>query len=75
MNGRLYSLRNAGWRVAVHNEYRLKGKDYTFWLLTKGDLCAKGEGRDDDEALKNVEAEVSRIMQYKVAPQRPRRAE
>jgi hypothetical protein len=44
-------LRDAGWVVAVHNDYRQGGTLHTFWLFTKGDRCAKGEGRSDAEAL------------------------
>lgn len=40
--------------VAVHNDYRLSGKLFTFWLFTKGNLCVKGEARTDAEALNQV---------------------
>ena len=59
----LHRLRWAGWRVAVHNDYRLDGKDHTFWLFTKGYLAAKGEGLTDAEALQEVEREVERIAE------------
>lgn len=46
------ALRAAGWSVAVHNDYRLKGEAHTFWLWTHPDgRWVKGEGRTDDEAL------------------------
>lgn len=35
-------LRSEGWSVAVHNDYRLNGEPHTFWLFTKGNVCAKG---------------------------------
>lgn len=44
-------MRAMGWSVAVHNDYRLGGKDHTFWLFTKGEQCVKGEGVDDYSAL------------------------
>jgi hypothetical protein len=45
-------LRNRGWSVAVHNDYRLGGERFTFWLLTDGSgRYVKGEGRTDAEAL------------------------
>lgn len=44
-------LRELGWLVAVHNDYRINGIEYTFWLLTKGNECIKGEGRTDADAL------------------------
>lgn len=47
----LNHLRKDGWSVAVHNDYRLHGEPHTFWLFTKGDRAAKGEGRTDAEAL------------------------
>lgn len=47
----LHKLRADGWMVAAHNDYRLNGELFTFWLLTKGDRFIKGEGRTDEEAL------------------------
>jgi len=58
---RVDALRARGWVVAVHNDYRLHGELHTFWLFTKGDHCAKGEGLSDDEALDIVEREIRRI--------------
>ena len=52
-------LRAAGWSVAVHNDYRLNGVAHTFWLMTKGDRCVKGEGRTDAEALAQIRALVA----------------
>lgn len=49
-------LRAAGWAVAVHNDYRLNGIARTFWLLTKGDRCVKGEGFTDAAALGEIRA-------------------
>lgn len=46
------ALHKAGWRVAVHNDYRLNGQDHTFWLFTHPNgRWIKGEGRNDAEAL------------------------
>lgn len=47
-------LRWANWTVAIHNDYRLNGKSHTFWLLTRGERCVKGEGRTDAEALNEI---------------------
>ncbi len=47
--------------VAVHNDYRLSGVLHTFWLFTKGDLAAKGEGTTDAEALDRVRLEIARL--------------
>jgi|ERR1051326_3192051 hypothetical protein len=54
----LGKLRAEGWSVAVHNDYRLNGESYTFWLLTKHDRFIKGEGRTDAEALKQAAESV-----------------
>ncbi len=48
------TLRELGWSVAVHNDYRLEGVPHTFWLFTMGDRCVKGEGRTDEDALRAV---------------------
>ena len=58
---RLDALRARGWVVAVHNDYKLAGKQHTFWLFTKGDRCAKGEGRTDEEALAHVDLAVAAV--------------
>ena len=47
-------LREQGWSVAVHNDYRLHGESFTFWLLTKNERALKGEGRTDGEALNQI---------------------
>lgn len=54
-------LRALGWTVAVHNDYRLQGQPHTFWLFTKGDFAAKGEGQTDSEALSKAMSEARRI--------------
>ena len=53
-------MREAGWRVAVHNDYRLNGEDHTFWLFTHPNgRWVKGEGRTDDDALAECVAAIS----------------
>ena len=47
-------IRQKGWMVAVHNDYRLNGVFHTFWLFTKGSHSVKGEGLTDAEALDRV---------------------
>lgn len=47
----LSEIREAGWAVAVHNDYRQDGKLMTFWLFTKDGRCVKGEGETDADAL------------------------
>ncbi len=48
----LKTLRSAGWMVAVHNDFRLNGKSYTFWLFTHSNgRWLKGEASTDIEAL------------------------
>ena len=47
----LVKLRDMGWSVSAHNDYRLEGEHYTFYRFDKGHLSAKGEGKSDYEAL------------------------
>lgn len=51
-------LRKLGWSVAVHNDYKLNGENYTFWLMTKGNNCLKGEGKTDEEALNQIREQI-----------------
>ena len=66
---KLRELREDGWAVAVHNDYRQDGGMFTFWLLTRQDLTpqsrlehwragryVKGEGRTDAEAFDAIDA-------------------
>ncbi len=57
----LKHIRGRGWFVAIHNDYTLYGKLYTFWLFRKGDLCVKGESANDNTALNQVIKEIERI--------------
>ncbi len=52
----LENLRNAGWVVAIHNDYHQNGELHTFWLMThpNGNYL-KGEGKTDCEALSQIE--------------------
>jgi hypothetical protein len=59
----LRDMRKAGWAVAVHNDYRQDGVFMTFWLLTNGVWCAKGEGKSDYEALREVMVQIHRIKE------------
>ena len=48
----LSRFRHNGWTIAVHNDYKLEGTDYTFYLLTHpSGVWAKGEGTTDGAAL------------------------
>ncbi len=47
----LAELRRDGWRVAIHNDYRLAGEEMTFWGFSSGDQWMKGEGKTDLEAI------------------------
>lgn len=58
----LKELREGGWRVAVHNDFMLKGELHTFWLLTYGNWCVKGEAKDDYTALRIVRVEVAKLV-------------
>lgn len=58
----LASLRQQGWSVAVHNDYRLDGEARTFWLLTHPlGHWIKGEGRTDAEALEQATDALERL--------------
>jgi hypothetical protein len=52
-------IREAGWMVAVHNDYYQAGVLHTFWLFSRGNFCVKGEGRTDAEALDEVRARIN----------------
>jgi hypothetical protein len=54
-------VRERGWTVAVHNDYRQGGVAHTFWLFTKGNSTVKGEGLTDAEALDAVRREIDRL--------------
>jgi len=56
-------LRAAGWTVAVHNDYRLNNQFHTFWIFTKDNLCYKGEGLSDAEALDQIRKQVGLPVQ------------
>lgn len=61
-NARDYSpddLRELGWSVAVHNDYRNHGNPYTFWLMTKDGRALKGEGATDAEALNEIRKQIA----------------
>lgn len=53
-------LRKLGWSVAVHNDYKLNGENYTFWLMTKNNIALKGEGKTDEEALNKIREQILR---------------
>lgn len=50
----LFELRRDGWMVAIHNDYMQGDKFMTFWLFTKDNRAAKGEGENDYEALRRA---------------------
>lgn len=59
----LWALREAGWRVAVHNDYRQDGEDKTFWLLTHANgVYIKGEGASDMDALMECDRQARKMF-------------
>lgn len=60
LNELLASIRNLGWMVAAHNDYRQDGKLMTFWLFTRDGVCVKGEAETDYDALLQVERQTIR---------------
>jgi hypothetical protein len=57
----LDELRDDGWAVAAHNDYRLDGQSYTFWLFTRGNQCVRGEGLTDTAALIRVQNAIAEL--------------
>lgn len=63
MNEILKRLREAGWRVAIHNDYKLNGVDMTFWLMTHPcGIYLKGEGPTDKVALEIIEIQARKTF-------------
>jgi hypothetical protein len=54
-------LRNKGWMVVVHNDYRQNGIPHTFWAFSKGSIYVCGEGTSDAQALSHVRARVTAL--------------
>lgn len=65
----LRALRDAGWRVAVHNDYNLQGRFMTFWLLTHGETqrYVIGEGESDYIALLMCRSNAADIVKKDAA--------
>lgn len=54
-------LRENGWRVAVHNDYRQGGSLFTFWLFThESGRFLKGGAATDEDAVAMVYWKVFR---------------
>jgi len=64
IRGSADDLREKGFAVAVHNDYRHDGHKWTFWLMTikVGDRvhAYRGEAKTDAEALDFIRAEYAR---------------
>jgi hypothetical protein len=59
----LAELRDNGWSVAVHNDYRLNGERMTFWLMTHDcGLYLKGEGKSDAEAIGQIDKQARKVF-------------
>lgn len=57
-------LRRTLLTVAVHNDYRQNGENFTFWLMTWSPkagpaIAFRGEGRTDAEALDLIREQVA----------------
>ena len=62
----LCKLRQAGWRVAVHNDYSLNNTNMTFWLLTHPcGIYVKGEGSTDLVALEIAEQQARLLRPHR----------
>ena len=51
-------IRELGWAIAIHNDYRILQQPHTFWLFTKNGYAIKGEGSTDAIALNQVRAQL-----------------
>lgn len=52
-------LRETGWMVAVHNDYKQGGTLFTFWLFTHSNgRFLKGEATTDEDAVAQVYLKV-----------------
>lgn len=61
LQGHLITIRKLGWSVAVHNDYKLNGDNFTFWLFTHpSGKFIKGEGRTDAEALSLIISQLEK---------------
>ena len=58
----LARLREKGWMVAAHNDYRSGESFFTFWLLIhRNGRYLKGEGKNDDSVLAEIERRASAL--------------
>ena len=63
MNG----LREADWRIAIHNDYTLNGADMTFLLMTHpSGRFVKGEAMCYEDAIAQCFSAVSRFMNVRL---------
>lgn len=63
MEKALKDLRDSGWRVAIHSDYRQNGLDLTFWLLThECGVWVKGEGISDFAALTECQEQARKLF-------------
>ena len=59
----LWDLREAGWAVAIHNDYWQNGIRRTFWLFThRNGIWIKGEGNTDMEALMECDKQARQVF-------------
>lgn len=55
LSSMLRRLREVGWMVAVHNDYRQNGSLMTFWLFTHPNgTYLKAEGPNDEDAVGQI---------------------
>ena len=58
LQARLDSLRDRGWVIGCHNDYRQGGVLHTYYLFTNGDFKVQGEAVGDMMAIDQVEANI-----------------
>lgn len=66
----LWALRDAGWAVAIHNDYWLNGTRRTFWLFThRSGKWIKGEGNTDMDALMECDVQMRDLQPLPSPPE------
>ena len=49
------------WMIVGANHYRMKGARHLFVAMTKGDLCIKAEGADEQAVFLDLQKQAARI--------------
>lgn len=61
----LHEIRKMGWSVAVHNDYYIDGKFFTFWGFSNKDKWIKGEGQCSAQAVESALIKAKAMLSAK----------